>query len=235
MAKAKVARPPLSPAGVAKLLLAAGAETINAPAKKTLFLQGERADALYFVHQGKVRNTVLSKQGREGTIALLTAGDFVGESSLASQPVYLHSAIAHTACEILKLDGEKMWEAMRASIPLAEYFMTFLLQRTIDAQADLVDHLFNSSEKRLARALLLLANFGHGGRLEPITGITQEILAERVGTTRSRISFFMNKFRRLGLIEYNGKIQVHSGLLNVVLHDPRIQGEAKPGAHRAVK
>ncbi len=223
-------RLPLSSADVAKLLLAAGAKTINVPAKTALFRQGTPADALYFIHRGKVRSTVLSKQGREGTIALLAAGDFTGEASLTKQPVYLNTAIAHTTCEIMKIGCEEMQDALHASTPLAEYFTAFLLQRTIDVQADLVDHLFNSSEKRLARVLLLLANFGRGGKLEPITDITQEILAERVGTTRSRISFFMNKFRRLGLIEYNGKIQVHSGLLNVVLHDARIQGEAAPGA-----
>jgi len=215
----------LESAKIGEILRTAGAKQLNPRSKTMLYRQGEAANAIYFINSGKVQISVVSQQGREGTIALLSVGDFVGEASLTRLPFYLESAIAFTACEALTIDREVMLAWLRTSAPLSEYFTKFLLHRSIEVQADLVDHLFNSSEKRLARVLLLLANFGRNGKLEPIADVTQAMLAERVGTTRARISFFMNKFRRLGLIEYNGKIKVHSGLLNVVLHDSRLRGE----------
>jgi CRP-like cAMP-binding protein len=212
-------------ATLAKLLLAAGAQRIRKRPKSLLFAQGERSDTIYFIISGRVESSVVSPQGKEGTIALFAKGDFVGEASLTQQPVYLDSATAVTECDLLVLDSEHMRGLHQRSARVAVYFTDFLLKRTLDVQADLIDHLFNSSEKRLARVLLLLANFGKEGRLEPITNVTHDMLAQRVGTTRSRISYFMNKFRRLGLIEYNGEIRVHSGLLNVVLHDARLATE----------
>jgi len=213
---------------IAAILEAAGAQRRGYRAKTNLFSQGSASDTIYYITSGKVQITVVSKQGKEGTIALLSKGDFVGEGCLTLQPLYLDSAVTTEDCEILTLAAKKMRTELHHNTVLAEYFTNFLLKRTLDVQADLVDHLFNSSEKRLARILLLLANFGHTGKLEPIPNVTQELLAQRVGTTRARISFFMNKFRRLGLIEYNGKIKVHSGLLNVVLNDSRLtpQGTA---------
>jgi CRP/FNR family cyclic AMP-dependent transcriptional regulator len=193
--------------------------------KAILFAQGERSEFIYYIVQGRVESSVLSPHGKEGTIAVLNKGDFVGEASLTRQPLYLDTAAAVTECDLLVLDSEQMRLVYEENERVAAYFTSFLLQRTLDVQADLIDHLFNSSEKRLARVLLLLANFGHEGRLEPITNVTHDMLAQRVGTTRARISYFMNKFRRLGLIEYNGEIRVHSGLLNVVLHDARLSTE----------
>jgi CRP/FNR family cyclic AMP-dependent transcriptional regulator len=212
----------LTSAALVKTLVAGGARTLRKSAKSVVFVQGQRSDSIYYIVQGRVTTTVLSQQGKEGTIALYTKGDFVGEASLTKQPLYLDSATAVTDCELLVLTNDQMRNVLRTKEPAALYFTNFLLQRTLDVQADLVDHLFNSSEKRLARVLLLLANFGHEGRLELITNVTHDMLAQRVGTTRARVSFFMNKFRRLGLIEYNGTIKVHSGLLNVVLHDARL-------------
>lgn len=194
-------------------------------AKTELFSQGQLANHLFYIIQVKVQISVLSKQGREGIIGLLSKGDFVGEASLTGQVSYLESAKAFTDCSTLKIPAVLMRDMIRESSTLSEYFTHFLLQHTIDVQADLIDHLFNSSEKRLARALLLLANFRNSGKLEPIPPISQELLAERVGTTRSRINFFMNKFRRLDLIDYNGHITVHSGLMNVVLSDTRVADE----------
>ena len=201
---------------------AGGGKRLTIKAKSRLFSQGEAADTLYYLVSGQVHITVLSKQGKEGMIGQLSAGDFVGEASLTAQPLYLDTAECREACEVIKLSPKDMQIFLAREPRLNEYFTSFLLRRTIDVQADLVDHLFNSSEKRLARVLLLLANFRNTGQLETIPHMTQELLAERVGTTRARISFFMNKFRRLGLIEYNGHIKVHSGLLNVVLNDSRL-------------
>ena len=209
------------------LLQEGGAKLVETQAKTELFSQGEAADHLFYVLQGKVQISVLSKQGREGMIGLLSKGDFVGEASLTGQVSYLESAKAFTDCRALKIPAVLMHDLIRKSPTLSEYFTHFLLQHTIDVQADLIDHLFNSSEKRLARVLLPLANFRNSGKLEPIPPISQELLAERVGTTRSRINFFMNKFRRLGLIDYNGHITVHSGLMNVVLSDTRISDEGE--------
>ncbi len=185
-----------------------------------IFAQGESADAVFFVKQGKVKVAVLSPQGKQAVIALLGPGDFFGEGCLAGQPVRMATAIALMECVIVRLAKPTMIQALQRDSVFAGLFTTYLLSRNIRMEEDLVDQLFNSSEKRLARILLLLANFGKEGRPEPVVPkINQETLAEMVGTTRSRISHFMNKFRRLGFVEYNGGLQVHSSLLHVVLHD----------------
>ena len=206
-------------AGILKLIESVGGARQQYVAKTLLFEQGQPVGPVYYIVRGKIQITVLSKQGKEGAIAIFSDGDFVGEASLMPQPLYLDSALAVTDCDVIQIHNYTLRLALAQNKPFAEYFTNFLLQRTLDVQADLIDHLFNSSEKRLARALLLLANFGQAGKLEPIANITHELLAQRIGTTRARISFFMNKFRRLGLIEYNGEIKVHSGLLNVVLNE----------------
>ena len=216
---------PLTQAGLVKTLVASGAHTLVKRAKSVVFDQGHPADSIFYIVRGRVETTVVSRQGKEGTIALYKKGDFVGEAALTALPLYLDSAATITECELLMLSAEQMRAVLHKKRSAALYFTNFLLQRTLDVQADLVDHLFNSSEKRLARVLLLLANFGHEGRLGPITNVTHDMLAQRVGTTRARVSHFMNKFRRLGLVEYNGTINVHSGLLNIVLHDSRLASE----------
>jgi CRP/FNR family cyclic AMP-dependent transcriptional regulator len=187
---------------------------------QAIFGQGDRADAVFFVQQGQVKVTVLSPQGKQAVIALLGPGDFFGEGCLAGQPIRMATATALLECSIVRLAKPKMIHALHRDGVFAELFTTYLLSRNIRMEEDLVDQLFNSSEKRLARVLLLLANFGKEGRPEPVVPrISQETLAEMVGTTRSRISHFMNKFRRLGFVEYNGGLQVHTSLLHVVLHD----------------
>lgn len=204
---------------ILKILEKGGATLLRFKSKAALFNQGDPVGSVYFIIQGQVQITVRSRQGKEGAIAIFSKGDFVGEASLTRQPLYLDSALTLTDCEVLKMQSYDLRAMLDSNAALTEYFTNFLLKRTIDVQADLVDHLFNSSEKRLARVLLLLANFGHAGKLEPIANITHELLAQRVGTTRARITFFMNKFRRLGLIDYDGEIKVNSGLLNIVLGD----------------
>jgi len=185
-----------------------------------IFGQGDPADAVFFVQRGKVKLTVLSRQGKQAVIALLAPGEFFGEGGLAGQPVRMATAVALTDCSIIRLAKPAMVQALHRDPVFAETFTTYLLSRNIRMEEDLVDQLFNSSEKRLARILLLLANFGKEGRPEPVVPkISQEMLAEMVGTTRSRISFFMNKFRKLGFVAYNGRLEVHSSLLHVVLHD----------------
>jgi CRP/FNR family transcriptional regulator, cyclic AMP receptor protein len=185
-----------------------------------IFAQGDRADAVFFVQHGKVKVTVVSPQGKQAVIALLGPGDFFGEGCLAGQPVRMATATALTECSIACLAKPRMIRVLHGDSAFAEMFTSYLLSRNIRMEEDLVDQLFNSSEKRLARVLLLLANFGKEGRPEPVVPkISQETLAEMVGTTRSRISHFMNKFRRLGFVEYNGRLQVHTSLLHVVLHD----------------
>jgi len=188
---------------------------------QTLFTQGDCADSIFFLQSGRARLTVVSHQGKEATITFLTAGDFVGEESLAAVPgLRLATATAVIHCIVLRIDREEMIRQMNKDACFADIFMKFLLARSMKTQADLVDQLFNSSEKRLARILLLMAEFGKPGDSDTfIPPITQETLAEMVGTTRSRVSFFMNRFRMLGLIDYNGRIQVHKSLLNVVLLD----------------
>ena len=185
-----------------------------------VFRQGDPADAVFYVKTGRIQLTVVSDQGKEGIIALFSPGDFFGEGCLAGQPLRMASALATTPATIARIEKTTMQRLLHESPEFAERFMAFLVSRNIQVEADLVDQLFNSSEKRLARLLLLLANFNNDGELKPIVPkISQEILAARVGTTRSRINYFMNKFRRLGLIEYNGEVKVHTSLLNVIVHD----------------
>jgi len=185
-----------------------------------VFSQGTPADAVFYIQNGKVKVTVVSEQGKEAVVAVLGPDEFCGEGCLTGQPLRLATAVAMTECEIMRLEKATMIRVLHEEPAFSEMFVSHLLARTIRIEADLVDQLFNSSEKRLARALLLLANFGKDGRPEPIIAkVSQETLAEMIGTTRSRVSFFMNKFRKLGLIDYNGHIEIHSSLLNVVLHE----------------
>jgi CRP/FNR family cyclic AMP-dependent transcriptional regulator len=189
-------------------------------AKQGIFAQGDAADAVFYLQKGKVRLTVVSKAGKEATIGILGEGDFFGEGSLAGQFVRMSSATTMTDCAVVRIDKKAMMEALHREHEFSDLFVAYLLGRNIRYEADLVDQLFNSSEKRLARILLLLAHFGKEGTPETvIPKISQEMLAEMIGTTRSRVSFFMNRFRKLGFIHYNGGLQVHSSLLNVVLHD----------------
>jgi CRP/FNR family cyclic AMP-dependent transcriptional regulator len=206
-----------------KALLAAvgeGRTTRDYRSNQAVFAQGEPSDAVFFVHRGKVKLTVLSQQGKQAVTALLGPGDFFGEGCLAGQPLRMATATAMTESSIERLAKSTMIRTLHQDAVFAEAFTAYLLLRNIRMEEDLVDQLFNSSEKRLARLLLLLANFGKEGRPELVVPkISQETLAEMVGTTRSRISHFMNKFRKLGFVEYNGRLQVHSSLINVVLHD----------------
>jgi CRP-like cAMP-binding protein len=189
--------------------------------KQAVFSQGERADAVFYIQEGRVRLSVLSKQGKEATIALLGDGDFLGEGCLASdQPVHLATATAIADCSILRIEKKRMLRTLHEEHQLSDLFVAYVVERHNRTQADLVDQLFNSSEKRLARALLILARFGKEYTPDTVhPNVSQETLAEMVGTTRSRVNFFMNKFRRLGFIKYNGGLQVHSSLLSVVLHE----------------
>ena len=186
-----------------------------------VFSQGDQADSVFYIHHGKVKLTVVSEQGKEAVVAVLGPDEFCGEGCLAGQPRRMATAAALTECEIMRLEKAAIIRVLHDEPAFSEMFVSHLLARTIRVEEDLVDQLFNSSEKRLARLLLLLANFGKEGRPEPIIAkISQETLAEMIGTTRSRVSFFMNKFRRLGFVDYNGSgLEVHSSLLNVVLHD----------------
>jgi len=188
--------------------------------KQGIFAQGDTADAVFYIQTGKVKLTVVSKTGKEATIGILGDGQFFGEGSLAGQPLRMGSATAMTDCAILRIDKKAMMEALHREHEFSDLFVAYLLARNVRYEEDLVDQLFNSSEKRLARILLLLAHFGKEGKPETvIPKISQEALAEMIGTTRSRVSFFMNRFRKFGFIHYNGGMQVHSSLLNVVLHD----------------
>jgi CRP/FNR family cyclic AMP-dependent transcriptional regulator len=197
-----------------------GRRMVAVPKKQTIFTQGDRADAVFYIQKGKVRLTVVSKTGREATIGILPEGSFFGEGALAGQLLRMGSAAAMTDCELLRVEKTVMMGALHREPAFSEMFVAYLLARNIRYEEDLVDQLFNSSEKRLARVLLLLAHFGKEGNPETvIPKISQEMLAEMIGTTRSRVSFFMNRFRKLGFIHYNGGLQVHSSLLNVVLHD----------------
>jgi CRP/FNR family transcriptional regulator, cyclic AMP receptor protein len=189
-------------------------------ANQIVFAQGDAADSVFFIEAGKVKVTVVSEQGKEAVIAVLGTGQFCGEGCLAGQPRRMATATAMMECEIMRLEKAAVIRVLHDEPAFSEMFVSYLLARNIRVEADLVDQLFNSSEKRLARALLLLANFGKEGRPEPIIAkISQETLADMIGTTRSRVSFFMNKFRQLGFIEYNGNLVVNSSLLSVVLHD----------------
>jgi CRP/FNR family transcriptional regulator, cyclic AMP receptor protein len=201
-----------------------GRKTLVVPKKQMIFAQGDGADAVFYVQKGKVRLTVVSKAGKEATIGIVSEKNFFGEGSLAGQLLRMGSAAAMTDCEILRVEKKAMMSALHREPAFSEMFVAYLLARNIRYEEDLVDQLFNSSEKRLARVLLLLAHFGKEGIPETVVPkISQETLAEMVGTTRSRVSFFMNRFRKMGFIHYaggtEGALQVHSSLLNVVLHD----------------
>jgi CRP-like cAMP-binding protein len=198
-----------------------GRRIVQLKAKQAFFSQGNPADSIFYLQKGRAKLTVVSKSGKEATITLLSVGNFVGEESLATVGgLRMATATAITACTALKIEREEMVRVMHEEHSLSDLIMKFLLARSMRLQADLVDQLFNSCEKRLARILLLLAEFGKPGEQQIlIPHITQETLAEMIGTTRSRVSFFMNRFRKLGFIEYDGRIQVHKSLINVVLHD----------------
>ena len=187
---------------------------------QTIFSQGEIADAVFYIQQGKVKLTVVSEQGKEAVVAILGPGHFFGEGCLNGHALRISTTRAIDECVITRLEKATMIATIHNETEFSELFMAYLLSRNGRIEEDLIDQLFNSSEKRLARLLLLLANFGKEGRPEPIVGkYSQETLAEMIGTTRSRVSYFMNKFRKLGFIEYNGKIEIHNSLLNVVLYD----------------
>jgi CRP/FNR family cyclic AMP-dependent transcriptional regulator len=195
--------------------------SIRLAPKQSFFSQGDPADSIFYLQKGRAKVTVVSPAGKEATITLLTDGDFIGEESLAAMSgPRLATAVATTACTALKMNREELIRFLHEEHDFSDLFLRFLLARSMRIQADLVDQLFNSSEKRLARILLLMAEFGRPGEPEPlIPKISQETLAEMIGTTRSRVSFFMNRFRQLGFIDYDGRIRVHKSLLNVVLHD----------------
>lgn len=187
---------------------------------QAIFSQGDPADALFYIRHGKVKVTTISSHGKEAVVAILGPGDFFGEGCLAGQRLRISTVVAIADSSIARLDKATVVRVLHEQPAFSAFFMAYLLARNIRIEADLIDQLFNSSEKRLARLLLLLANFGTEGKPQPVIAkISQETLADMIGTTRSRVSFFMNKFRRLGFIEYNGRIKVHSSLLNVLLHD----------------
>jgi len=211
--------PPFDP----KIFLAKadGGRTISQYRKnQVIFSQGDSADSVFYIIDGRVKFSVISEHGKEAVVALLGADEFCGEGCLAGQPLRMATATAMADCEIMRIEKRALVRVLHEEPTFSEMFVAHLLERTIRVEADLVDQLFNSSEKRLARALLLLANFGKEGRPEPVVAkVSQETLAEMIGTTRSRVSHFMNKFRQLGFIDYNGHLEVHSSLLSVVLHD----------------
>ena len=197
-----------------------GRRIIKSREGDVIFDQGDPADALFYIQKGKAKVTTLSRQGKEAVVAILGPGDFFGEGCLAGQPLRISTVAALAESEIARLDKRAVTRVLHDEPAFSELFMSYLLARNIRMEADLIDQLFNSSEKRLARLLLLLANFGQEGRPQAVLAkISQETLAEMIGTTRSRVSHFMNKFRKLGFIEYNGHLEVHSSLLSVVLHD----------------
>jgi len=211
-----------------------GRRVVELKEGENFFTQGDDATAVFYLQHGRAKLTVVSQTGKEATISLLSSGDFVGESALAAIPgLRLATATALCKCTALKITTEEMIRVMHQEHKFSNMFLKFLLDRCMRTQADLVDQLFNSSEKRLARILLLLAEFGKSGKREKyIPPITQETLAEMIGTTRSRVSFFMNRFRALGFINYNGRIQVHKSLLNVVLLDKFPEhNDEKPSVH----
>jgi CRP/FNR family transcriptional regulator, cyclic AMP receptor protein len=201
-----------------------GRKCLTVSGNQGIFAQGDAADAVFYIQKGKVRLSVVSKVGKEATIGILSAGNFFGEGSLAGQALRMGSAAAMSDCHLLRIEKKAMMDALHHEHAFSDMFVAYLLARNIRYEEDLVDQLFNSSEKRLARVLLMLAHFGKEGVPETVVPkISQETLAEMVGTTRSRVSFFMNRFRKLGFIHYasgvEGGLQVHSSLLNVVLHD----------------
>ena len=198
----------------------AGDNAQNYAAGEAIFLQGDIADAVYYVNNGKVKIAVVSEHGKEAVVAILDKGTFLGEGCLAGQTIRISAAVCLLESNISRIEKSAIIRLIHEEPVFSELFITHLLARAVRVEADLVDQLFNSSEKRLARLLLLLANFGKDSEPEPIIAkISQETLAQMIGTTRARVNFFMNKFRRLGFISYNGRIEVHSALLNAVLHD----------------
>jgi len=203
-----------------------GRKIIRLKAKQPIFLQGGKASSVFYIQMGRAKLTVVSKKGKEATVTLLAAGDFFGEESMVgNEPIRPSTASALTVCRVLEIAREQMRRVLHLEQAFSEFFMQFILARGIRTQADLVDQLFNSSERRLARTLLLMADYGKPGDPESqLPKVTQETLAEMIGTTRSRVSFFMNRFRKLGYIEYNGHIRVRKSLLNVVLQD-QLPGE----------
>jgi CRP-like cAMP-binding protein len=202
-----------------------GRQVLNLKMNETAYAQGDAADAIFYVQKGRLRVTVTSANGKEATLALVGAGEFLGEDCMVlAQPLRLATATAMTECALLKISKAEMIRVLHQEHALSDVFVSFLLTRNARVQADLVDQLFNSSEKRLARVLLLLAQFGKESTPETVVPkISQEILAKMIGTTRSRVSFFMNRFRKLGFIEYNGEIRVHNSLLNIFLQESGIR------------
>jgi CRP-like cAMP-binding protein len=193
---------------------------LTCPKKQILFSQGDVADSVYYIQAGRVKLSVVSQRGKEAVIALMDAGSFFGEGCLAGKLVRLTSATVVDESTIVRIDKQVMIHVLENEPTFSSMFLEYILARNLRIQEDLVDQLFNSSEKRLARVLLLLAHFGKEGKPEPVIAkVSQEMLAEMIGTTRSRVNFFMNKFRKLGFLEYNGGLHVHSSLLNIVLHD----------------
>lgn len=223
-----------SPSFDAKSFLArvgTGRSIVKLRKGQTVFSQGEPADAVFYVQKGRVKVTVVSEQGKEAVVAILGADEFVGEGCLAGQTQRISTVAAMTEAVLMRLEKAPLVAVIHEEPAFSEMFIAHLLARTLRIEADLVDQLFNSSERRLARLLLLLANFGKESRPEPIIAkISQETLAEMIGTTRSRVSYFMNKFRKLGFIHYNGGIEVHSSLLNAVLHEQPHLVQKKPKA-----
>jgi CRP/FNR family transcriptional regulator, cyclic AMP receptor protein len=219
-AKSAEAPPPgLDPQTVVPLVNGAGMAQRFVP-RQVVFTQGDKSDAVFYIETGRIQISVISDQGKEAIIAMFGPGDFFGEGCLTGQPVRLASATAMTPAHVVRIDKHAMGRLLDDKPEFSAKFTEFLVARNIQVEGDIVDQLFNSSEKRLARLLLLLANFNNDGELRPIAPkISQEVLASRVGTTRSRINHFMNKFRDLGLIEYNGDIKVHTALLNIIVHD----------------
>ena len=216
--EASAVRPPFDvKAFVAKYGGVAGSKIA---AKHVIYSQGEAADCVFYIQQGQAQLTVVSKEGKEAVIALLEAGDFCGDGCLVGEQLRISTVTTTTECVIARFEKAAVVRAIHDDLTFAEFFVMYVLNRTVQLTDNLIDHMFNSSEKRLARVLLLLANYGKEGRVETVINkVDQQTLAQMVGTTRSRVNFFMNKFRRLGYIEYNGPISVHSSLLSVVLHD----------------
>jgi CRP/FNR family cyclic AMP-dependent transcriptional regulator len=197
-----------------------GKTMLTSPKRQILFSQGDAADAVFYIHEGQIKLSTVSQEGKEAVIAILDRGNFLGEGCLAGQLVYMTTATSLENSVLLRIDKQAMIDTLHNEPIFSELFLAYLLARNVRIQEDLVDQLFNSSEKRLARVLLLMAHFGKEGKSEAIIPkISQEVLAEMIGTTRSRVSFFMNKFRKLGFLDYNGGVHVHSSLLNIVLHD----------------
>jgi CRP/FNR family cyclic AMP-dependent transcriptional regulator len=197
-----------------------GKTMLTSPKRQIIFSQGDAADAVFYIQEGRIKLSTLSQEGKEAVVAILEPGNFLGEGCLAGQLVCMTTATSLENSTLVRIDKQAMIDTLHNEPTFTELFLAYLLARNIRIQEDLVDHLFNSSEKRLARVLLLLAHFGKEGKPEAIIPkVSQEVLAEMIGTTRSRVSFFMNKFRKLGFLDYNGGVHVHSSLLNIVLHD----------------